>query len=84
MDVVCTAVNESHAGCGRLPFAGGIIHEAKSEIKGTPESVSSDYPDPGHIVDIRKRRRLLSGYNGRYLRLRISVGLLDRHAYSII
>ena len=73
-----------HAGDGRQPFAGGIVHEAKSEIKGTPESISSDDPDSGNIVDIGKCRNLFSEYKGRYLCIRVSAGLSGRHAYSII
>ena len=48
--------------CFRNAFAGGIIHEAKSEIKGTPESIPSDYLDIGNIAGVRECRYLFPEY----------------------
>ena len=70
--------------CFRNAFAGGIIHEAKSEIKGTPESIPSDYLDIGNIAGVRECRHLFPEYKGRNLCIRIFSDLSAGDDYSII
>ncbi len=64
--------------------SGGIIHEAKSESKGTPEIISSDHTDLGNIVGFSEHWNLLFEHKGRYLCFRVFVDLPDYYVYSII